>query len=107
MNCTTTTPRRSACSRSVWQLGLWFHRTFGDAAYKSGPFIPPAAPADESEELRSELERLALALAAYEATYGETVQRLAAVEGELRCGTGTNRPSGNRWPWKPKRPRSP
>ncbi len=66
-----------------WQLGLWFHRTFGDAAYKSGPFIPPAAPADESEELRSELERLALALAAYEATYGETVQRLAAVEGEL------------------------
>ena len=67
-----------------WQLGLWFHRTFADAAYQSGPFIPPSAPFDESEELRGELDRLAAALAAYKATYGETVQRLAATEAELR-----------------------
>lgn len=67
-----------------WQLGLWFHRTFADAAYQSGPFIPPSAPFDESEELRGELDRLAAALASYKATYGETVQRLAATDAELR-----------------------
>ena len=26
------------------QIGLWFHRTFKDANYKSGPFIPPPSP---------------------------------------------------------------
>lgn len=66
-----------------WQLGLWFHRTFAEPAYRSGPFIPPVAPIDESEELRGELDRLAQALASYKATYGETVQQLAAVELEL------------------------
>ncbi len=39
-----------------WQLGLWFHRTFADPAYRSSPFIPPLAPIDESEELRGELD---------------------------------------------------
>ena len=42
----------------VREMGLWFHRTFKDANYKSGPFIPPHAPPNESTELRAELERL-------------------------------------------------
>jgi type I restriction enzyme, R subunit len=42
----------------TWQLGVWFHRTFKDAAFKSGPCIPPKAPRDESEDLRAELDRL-------------------------------------------------
>lgn len=46
-----------------WQLCLWFHRTFKDAAYKSGPFVPPQAPADESAELRTELAQLRQAVA--------------------------------------------
>src|SRR6266542_2000527 len=41
-----------------WQLGVWYHRTFSSPHYKSGPFIPPAAPEDESAPLRDELERL-------------------------------------------------
>lgn len=47
-----------AALKFCWQLGVWFQRTFGDPDYRSGAFIPPSAPADESEELREELERL-------------------------------------------------
>jgi hypothetical protein len=48
-----------AALKITWQLGVWFHRTFKDPAFKSGPFIPPAAPAAEPYEaadLRAELE---------------------------------------------------
>src|SRR6185312_1677506 len=47
-----------AMLRITWQLGVWYHRTFKNKAYKSGPFIPPVAPKDESEGLRAELKRL-------------------------------------------------
>jgi type I restriction enzyme, R subunit len=40
------------------QLAVWFHRTFGDQAFKLGPFQPPKAPADPSVNLREEFERL-------------------------------------------------
>lgn len=45
-----------------WQLALWFHRTFKDGNFRSGPFMPPAPPADESAaqqaELHEELQKL-------------------------------------------------
>lgn len=47
-----------ASLKMAWQLSVWFHRTFADGTFKSGPFIPPRAPIDESEALRQELERL-------------------------------------------------
>lgn len=68
----------------TWQLGLWFHRTFTDAQYKSGPFIPPKAPKDESEELRAELERLQQGLADYKAAHHEAVQRLESADAKLQ-----------------------
>ena len=40
------------------QLAVWFHRTFGDRAFRSGPFQPPRAPPDPTASLRDELERL-------------------------------------------------
>ena len=43
-----------AALKITWQLGLWFHRTFRNPSFKSGPFIPPQAPQDESAELRVE-----------------------------------------------------
>ena len=46
------------------QLAIWFHRTFSDAGFKPGPFIPPTSPADASAELKADLERLNIALAA-------------------------------------------
>lgn len=47
-----------ASLKLTWQLSLWFHRTFSDPAYRSGPFIPPKPPINESEELKAELARL-------------------------------------------------
>ena len=29
-------------------LGVWFQRTFADPAFKSGAFLPPRPPVDES-----------------------------------------------------------
>lgn len=40
-------------------LGIWFHRTMGpDKGFNPGPFVPPADPAQESNEVKDELERL-------------------------------------------------
>lgn len=32
-----------AALKIAWQLSVWFHRTFKDAAFQSGPFVPRAA----------------------------------------------------------------
>ncbi len=68
----------------TWQLSLWFHRTFKDTSFKSGPFIPPAPPEDESEELRTEMARLSKTLEEYQATHHETAEQLEATEAKLR-----------------------
>jgi type I restriction enzyme R subunit len=68
----------------TWQLSVWFHRTFADAAFKSGPFVPPTPPADESEELRAELSALRNALVAHQSAHQEAAGRLASTEAELR-----------------------
>lgn len=44
------------------QLGIWFHRTFGDRNFKAGPFMPPPDPAAVSGILHEELERLRTAV---------------------------------------------
>jgi type I restriction enzyme, R subunit len=67
-----------------WQLGLWFHRTFKDAAYKSGPFIPPVPPKDESAELKEELGTLQQTLESFQALHQETSQRLETTEAQLK-----------------------
>ena len=72
-----------ATLRITWELGLWFYRTFQNPTYKSGPFIPPAPPADESETLRVELERLTKELHDYQATHQETAIRLEVMEANL------------------------
>lgn len=66
------------------QLALWFHRTFRDPSFKSGPFIPPTAPRDESVGLRAELARLNQDLQDYQAEHHATVQRLQTMEEQLR-----------------------
>ena len=48
-----------------WQLALWFHRTFKDASFKSGPFVPSKPPQDETAELRAELAQLRNAVAEF------------------------------------------
>src|SRR5262245_44815174 len=61
-----------AALKITWQLGLWFHRTFSDPSFRSGPFIPPRAPPDESAALRTELTRLSQELEQDRAAYQET-----------------------------------
>lgn len=68
----------------AWQLGLWFHRTFKDPNFKSGPFVPPSAPADETSELRAELTSLSQELADYQASHAQVSEKLGAVEAYLR-----------------------
>ncbi|MFM7641325.1 MAG: hypothetical protein ACKO45_07215 [Cyanobium sp.] len=48
--------------RMAWQLGVWFHRTFGDPDFRSGPFQPPRAPVAEDPEREAELSELRQAL---------------------------------------------
>jgi type I restriction enzyme R subunit len=76
---------RSALStlKLTWQLGLWFHRTFKEPDYQSGPFLPPNPPSDESAELRAELQLLNKAAADYQAAHQEVAQQLEDVQSHL------------------------
>ncbi len=74
-----------AMLKIVWQIGVWFHRTFKDANFKSGPFIPPQPPPDETQELRTELETLSGELAQFQADHHEKAQQLDAMEAELKA----------------------
>jgi type I restriction enzyme R subunit len=71
-----------------WQLGVWFHRTFGDPQFRSGPFRPPQPPVDESDDLRQELERLQAALDAFRASEGAMAEQLSATEAQLQQALG-------------------
>lgn len=70
--------------RLTWQLGVWFHRTFKDPAFKSGPFQPPAPPANESAELKTELDALRAELAQYRAAHQYAAQGLDQAQAQIR-----------------------
>lgn len=76
-----------ATLKVTWQLGVWFHRTFKDPAFKSGPFVPPRPPQainDESADLRAELAALSKTLAEHQAAHQDAAERLALTEAKLR-----------------------
>lgn len=66
-----------------WQLALWYHRTFNDSAYKSGPFVPPAPPADEGAELQAELQRLRDEVLKYQASHQQNAEQLQSAQAQL------------------------
>ncbi len=69
----------------TWQIAIWFHRTFGGApGFKSGAFVPPQPPKDETAELRDELARLTSALNEYQRAHRTTAEQLADAEVKLR-----------------------
>ena len=70
--------------RLAWQLGIWVHRTFNEPGYKSGPFIPPLPPADESAELKAELETLRQELSTFRAAHQDVAQALAATQARVQ-----------------------
>lgn len=69
--------------RLAWQLGVWFHRTFGVPDFRSGPFEPPQPPAASDQELAVELSALRDALAAFQSADGQAAQQLAQTEAQL------------------------
>jgi type I restriction enzyme R subunit len=74
-----------ATLKITWQLGVWFHRTFRAPQFKSGPFVPPRPPADETQELRAELDSLARELMDYRTTHQEAAQQLETLQQELKA----------------------
>ncbi|MDD0811346.1 type I restriction-modification system endonuclease [Curvibacter sp. RS43] len=66
-----------------WQLSLWFHRTFKQADYRSGPFLPPASPADESAELKQELAALRQAVSVFRAEHEKVESALQEAQTQL------------------------
>ena len=70
--------------RLTWQLGVWFHRTFKDPAFKSGPFQPPAPPANESLELKAELDALRTELSQYRAAHQDAAHALDRVQAQAK-----------------------
>ena len=67
---------------------MWFHRTFEDPGFRSGPFRPPQPPVDESAELKQELARLQSALDSFRANEGLISQQLSAAETQLQQALG-------------------
>ena len=70
--------------RLAWQLSVWFHRTFKDQGFKSGPFLPPTPPADESTELKTELDALRTEFAAFRAAHQDAAQSLEATKAQVQ-----------------------
>lgn len=71
----------------AWQLGLWFHRTFKDHGYRSGPFVPPRRPKDQTEELRAELDRLQKLLSESTAANRLAQESLVTAQSEIQATT--------------------
>jgi type I restriction enzyme R subunit len=69
--------------RMAWQLGVWFHRTFGVPDFRSGPFEPPQPPVAGDQELEAELSALRDTLAAFQSADGQAAQQLAQTEAQL------------------------
>ena len=72
-----------AALRFTWQLAIWYHRTFAEPTFKSGAFIPPQAPIDESAALRAELDTLRATLAASQSSSSELAQQLSLTQAQL------------------------
>ncbi len=70
--------------RLSWQLGIWFHRTFKEPGFKPGPFIPPTPPADESVELKVELETLQKELITFRTAHQDATQALEATQARVQ-----------------------
>lgn len=62
------------------QLGLWFQRTFADAAYHGGAFVPPSPPLDESADLKKELALLQEELQQAKATLQKEAEKTQTAE---------------------------
>ena len=70
--------------RLTWQLGVWFHRTFEEPAYKAGPFLPPVPPAGDGVELNAELDQLRADLAQYRVAHQDAAKALDQTRAQVK-----------------------
>ena len=71
--------------RMARTLGIWFHRAFvNDKNFKPGPFVPPPDPAQTSQEIAAELDRLRKVAADLQAV-ASLAQKTAADEAQSRA----------------------
>ncbi|MFN5046832.1 type I restriction-modification system endonuclease [Roseateles sp.] len=66
-----------------WQICLWFHRTFKQPDFRSGPFVPPAPPEHQTADLLRELETLRTQAAQYRAQHEEVAGALQSAHTQL------------------------
>jgi type I restriction enzyme R subunit len=70
--------------RMARELGIWFHRAFGNAkGWSPGPFVPPPDPQKETQALAAELERLRGELTSHQAA-ATTAKQALEQEARLR-----------------------
>jgi type I restriction enzyme, R subunit len=72
------------CIKLSWQLSIWFHRTFKDTNFRSGPFVPPRPPANDTTDLKEDLDRLQSELETYRASSAQAADQLAFAHKKLR-----------------------
>jgi type I restriction enzyme, R subunit len=76
------------------EMAVWHYRTFSDASFKPGPFVPPLPPEDASVVLRAQLTALKSRLAQTEAASEAT--RLEAEEARRAALTASERAKEDR-----------
>lgn len=64
-------------------LGTWYHRSFHNAAFKGGAFIPPGAPVDKSAELEQQLAELRARLLQTDAALHAEAEKSAAAAQQI------------------------
>ncbi|WP_457394667.1 type I restriction-modification system endonuclease [Roseateles sp. P5_E1] len=69
--------------RLTWQLSVWFHKTFKDPNFKSGAFVPPHPPEDQSAELKTELDSLRAELTQFRAAHEGVAQALQTTQAQV------------------------
>ena len=74
-----------SCLKYARTLGIWYHRTYGGAQnFKAGAFVPPADPAQETDELKQELAKLREELAASDAAKQAVADQTAEAEAKAQ-----------------------
>lgn len=69
--------------RLTWQLSVWFHKTFKDPNFKSGAFVPPLPPEDQSAEIEAELNVLRTELAQFRSAHQDVAEALQATRAQV------------------------
>ena len=69
-------PQALVLLKVAHQLAVWFHRTFGDAQFKPGPFVPPRSSPSVEPGVQTEIVRLRAELATQRSAAASLAQQV-------------------------------